>query len=375
MRSVGGGSMSQQWSMENMTKYLNSYDIYKKICSKGHKYDQETKRNSNSSFSAGITISEKPDFEQAYFDIIKTLLYEVTTHKKSDLLSLFCKATNMNFNFTYLNNIHPPANVGSNYDYLPIILGLKMMMQGEIETNIYSKGYLLHDRYIFRGYDFTHENEQQKLSEIMVQLKFLDGLLGDRISNKNNPVQSSTMSINAVSSRDFTTLEESEISVVNKQRKEHLVEELKLLSSTKKEADEKIFSKITELHSRLQEELTIISSLREEIKYEYSKESISQLIMIFNLISDVYDHHSKTRTTSQNYKVLIDNCVEFLEAIKYALEYLGVNAIEKEQIVFDPKIHESEGVVKPGFTVTKVNRIGFIHNSRVLQKARVAVQH
>jgi len=118
---------------------------------------------------------------------------------------------------------------------------------------------------------------------------------------------------------------------------------------------------------------TQLGKIREDIKYNNRIEAIEQFLHLFNLVSDICDYHAKEEASNQNYTILLESCLEFIESIKKSIFYFGALAIEDIAIPFDAAIHRYDGENPRGRVVNQVIRVGFKYGDTILQKAQVTL--
>jgi molecular chaperone GrpE (heat shock protein) len=346
-----------------MKDFLDSRYMYDKACNEFKIYEDYRRR--------GFYNYTAPNAEKLFFDILKTILYEVIVLKRSGFL-------------TYLKELNEKKPQGSviagQYDCLVILNGFISLIKGDSESEI--KNRFAHEKdLIFRGCGIKLENVSQLQNEFAISWSELQNLLNDNSpkDEKLAAVQEEAAAAKDTPEKEEPEKEEPKENEVKdpecEKRQDTLLEERRKLSAARKENDETLLIKLQDLQNQVQAELKVITDMREDINYNISIESIEQMISIYNLISGVYVYHSQNKTTSINYKVLIDNCSEFLEAVKQSLSYLGVLPIGAAKVVFDPKIHESDGKTQPtrGCVVSHVVRLGFEYKGNVVQKAIVNI--
>ena len=370
----------------------DSLKLYEKACQYGRQYSSQRQGGYNSN-GYNTSYNQNVDLEAYYVQIIGTMFYELITKRSSPLLVYLCSVNNVQVNVVNFSIPAPRHPFKSTYDLIPILEGINTAFT----KNLAECGYLFsstHKNNVFKKKIFADGFDY--ISSITSSLKMLDDNIGrvlstssqtsqksesqDGLSKSENAKPNKSQLSNTSGMKDdceTQTLseEEKKANIEREQRKENLLEAHQKLATARKENDAAVLGKLQELQVQVQAELKQLTDIREDINYNIAIESIEQLISIYNLISEVYTYHSQNKTTSLNYKVLIDNCLEFLEAIKQSLSYLGVSAIGKEATGFDAKMHESDEKAPPtrGGMISQVVRLGFEYKGKVVQKALVRI--
>ena len=282
-----------------------------------------------------------------YLQLVMMTFYELTAKKTSPLMSLFCQTNCANFvpkNF----KIAPQQtfNLHTNFDMYMIIDGLNYAFSVNLDSslNIFEP----YKKIIFRGCSL----QESYFKELIKNLLKLDNNLG-----KLFPAEK------IIEKR-------VEVPDVVEQDKNFL----QTLIQTRHADDEKILGEIKQVQLALQNELKIISEVRDGIDYKTLAEPINQLLQLFDKVHETLQAHPKT-DTQKGYENLIKRCKNFLRFIEQSLGMLGAELINEINIPVDFAKHEVTNTDRPSdsASVSKILHVGLIYKGQVLRKAEVEV--
>ena len=284
----------------------------------------------------------------AYLQIITTVFYELTTKRKSPLLSEMCAVNGINFsgqNFQVEKiNVCRLSCVKNSFDMYCIFQGLNIAFSENLDAcsiffekckpNIFSCCTI-------------DKNSFKKLIDC---LTMIDMQLKKFLPQAPN---------------------EEKI----------LLQELNFIAKNRISDDEKIIAEIIKIQAAMQNEvLTIqnslkqISEIRDGLDFRTLREPIYQLIQLYEKFDSNLKRHPM-EDTEKGYRELIRRCNSFLRYIVQSLEMLGVELINTTGGIFDPDKHKvvDDENFSLDSTVTKINKIGFIYKGKILEKAEVEV--
>jgi len=293
---------------------------------------------------------------ELYFDILKTMVYELAVHNRSPLLD----------HIGSVMEKKPPKDsvIMDQFDCLPVLKGLLAMLQGESQASIW-EGQLtiaIVSR-LFKGYGLRAELYGERLDEFHTLRERLETVRKERFRRdadlREPPRQDE-------SSRDRESFAAARTEEEREERRTRLLAAYQELSDGRENRDKALCARLDELQTQLQKQLREVEAARENLEYSAASEAVMQLVILFNLIHAVAARQKEYPAATANY-------CEFMEAIEQSLAYLGVTAVRDVQVVFDSARHELEGCARPvrGSVVTRILRPGFVYRGSVLQKAVV----
>ena len=318
-----------------------------------------------------------------YLQLVMMTFYELTAKKTSPLMSLFCQTNCANFvpkNF----KIAPQQtfNLHTNFDMYMIIDGLNYAFSVNLDSslNIFEP----YKKIIFRGCSL----QESYFKELIKNLLKLDNNLGklfpaEKIIEKRVEVPVEKI----VEKRVEVPVEkivEKRVEVPVEKIVEKIVEVsaayepdknfLQDLIRTRYADDKKILGEIKQVQLALQDELKIISEVRDGIDYKTLAEPINQLLQLFDKVHETLQAHPKT-DTQKGYENLIKRCKNFLRFIEQSLGMLGAELINEINIPVDFAKHEVTNTDRPSdsASVSKILHVGLIYKGQVLRKAEVEV--
>jgi hypothetical protein len=147
--------------------FLSSMDAYRKICEEGKDYFLNYEKK-------GLIKEYPPAFRQAYFSILKTIIYELTVFKKSDLIH----AIKVSYGLASNPNDNDKIYLNLNFDGYLIILGLYSVLTKNTESDA-DKIYFQSSGKIFRR---RRDNKDANINGIMEEMQIYFKYINQKFS-------------------------------------------------------------------------------------------------------------------------------------------------------------------------------------------------
>lgn len=339
-----------------------------------------------------------------YLQIVMTIFYELTTQKKSSLMSLMCSMNNVRL--TPKNFVLPVSqlrfSISTGFDLLTMVYGLHMALSENLNScaQIFDES----SKEVFRGAGLDTKNFQV----LYTCLQMLDDSIGqlrcekvvekrvevpvERIVEKRVEVPVERIVVKRVEVPVEKRVEVPVERIVEKrvevpiERKsaaqdETLTRGLDELSHKRQTEDEKILGAIKNVQLALQEELPrlqstlkTIADIRDGIDFKTMQEPISQLLQLYDKLTETLQRHPQS-DAQKGYDSLIKRCARFAGYLEQSLAMLGAQLIKETNTPLDVGRHEAINAARPSEAsfVAKVLRVGLIYKGQVLRKAEVEV--
>lgn len=315
-----------------------------------------------------------------YLQIVMTIFYELTTQRKSALLSLMCSMNNVRL--TPKNFVLPVSqlrfSISTGFDLLTMVYGLHMALSENLNScaQIFDES----SKEVFRGAGLDTKNFQVLYTCLQMLDDSIGQLRGEKVVEKRVEVPVERIVVKRV---EVPVEKRVEVPIERTPaaQDETLTRGLDELSHKRQDEDEKILGAIKNVQLALQEELPrlrstlkTIADIRDGIDFKTMQEPISQLLQLYDKLTETLQRHPQA-DAQKGYDSLIKRCARFAGYLEQSLAMLGAQLIKETNTPLDVGRHEAINAARPSEAsfVAKVLRVGLIYKGQVLRKAEVEV--
>lgn len=348
----------------------DSLQLYERACQEAKRYSQVPSNynvGGNNYYNAGYC-NMNVDFESYYIEIIGAMFYELITKKCSSLLSHLCVLNGIHVNLANIQiddrqNTSIPHGA---FDIKPILDGLNAAFSKDLGSC--SSLYNTNKDNVFQGRVFNKEFDY--IDWVNNALQELDRNMARILSNE-------------IPGEDSKSKQQEESGFPKETKKADTIfrthepafsDKLNQYADKRRADDAKLSEQIQQLQVSLQDELKQIMAIRDGIDYNNTQEAISQLLALYSLLYETLQYHPNKKN-KESYNNLIESCEDLLENIEQSIAMLGVTIINDPGKPFDSGRHKAIKGSQPTGTsiVSRVVKIGFAYNKKVLEKAEVEI--
>lgn len=356
----------------------DSRNIYEQNCRSRRHSSANQESYSFSPLANSLLDNRSFDVDQRFVELIKTIFFELISKRRSKVISFLCSESGISKEFLNFriddgeNNAREMVDSQHqiSIDLLLILEGINIAFSKDLNECCYENNFKSDPfrKNIFYNYFYRDGNYLEKKEMALRLLALLD----DQIGRVLMPTSQEKEVPAPQKESEKTIAESNSFEPIFRSVDPKITKELNQFAKIRNECDSELSKQLQQLQKTIQSELQQILSIREGIEYVYLQEPISQFINLYSQINETLKYHPDEKNKA-GYANLVENCLSFLGQIEQSLVMLNVTIINNTGELYNPEKNKAISGIQPSRSsiVSKVFKVGFAYNDKVLEKAEV----